>query len=184
MVYVVTKLQLGNRVAKLELGSYSLTKQKNNMIKIYTDGSCNTKYKIGAWAAILLFDDNQIKLHGQEINTTNNRMELLAIIESIKYVINNFAKLPEIQIYTDSQYAERLPQRKNKLLNNNFLTKKNTLIQNVDLVKIMLQYIDTLDIKFIKVKAHQKTTDKINYNRIVDKLSRQIVRRTVKKNEN
>ena len=151
------------------------------MIKIYTDGSCNTKHKIGAWAAIILFDNKQIELHGTDFETTNNRMELIAIIKGVEYVLKNYPDYNKIVIYTDSQYAVRLPQRKTKLLENNFLTKKNKLIQNADLVKIMIQFIETLNIELIKVKAHQKHTDEINYNRVADMLSRKIVRKTVKK---
>jgi ribonuclease HI len=57
---------------------------------------------IGAWAAILFVDDNKILLKGEVQNTTHNRMQLLAVIKAIEFVIENH-KEPTIIIYTDSQ---------------------------------------------------------------------------------
>jgi len=54
--------------------------------EIYTDGSCHTQLCIGAWASIILVDDKKIVLSGKEFNTTHNRMEILAVIKSIKYL--------------------------------------------------------------------------------------------------
>ena len=154
--------------------------KKHQNIEIYTDGSCHTKLKIGAWAAMLLFSEKKIELSGKAVETTNNRMELTAVIESIKYLIKNNQSFNKIKIYTDSQYAEKLSFRKEKLKKKNFITKKGTPIQNVDLVKILIQYIENYELEFIKVKAHQKKTNIINYNIVVDKLCRKIVRQTVK----
>ena len=150
------------------------------IIKIYTDGSCHTKLKIGAWASVILFLDKKIELSGKALETTNNRMELTAVIETINYLIKNKLNFSKLKIYTDSQYVEQLSFRKKKLKRNNFITKKGTPIQNVDLVKKMINFIETIELEFIKVKAHQKKTDIINYNIVVDKLSRKIVRQTVK----
>jgi ribonuclease HI len=155
-----------------------------SLIVIYTDGSCNTKIKIGAWAAILLFPGEKILLKGVEYNTTNNRMELTAVLKAIEYIEEkHFDSL--IHIFTDSQYALRIPERKEKLKKNQFLTKKGSPIQNIDLVKDLILKIESHSISFIKVKAHQKPNINpnsvlVNYNIEVDKLVRKMVRENVK----
>lgn len=152
----------------------------NKTIVIYTDGSCHTQLKIGGWAALIFIDDERIVLQGSEIETTHNRMELLAVIKSIEYTIKEIKDFGIINIYTDSQYVERIPLRIKKLFSKDFKTKSGKEIQNIDLVKELIHLIDTTQIDFIKVKAHQKSTGVPNYNREVDMLSRKIVRNKLK----
>jgi len=152
------------------------------VVDIYTDGSCNTKYNKGAWAAIVLVGGEKILLNGVEENTTNNRMELLAVIKSIEFIDEKY-KNASLIFYTDSQYVSRIPERKEKLIINKFLTNKGTPIQNSDLVQLLISQIESHSIKFVKVKAH-KNPDynlKINYNIEVDKIARHIVREVVNK---
>jgi len=153
----------------------------NKLIEIYTDGSCHTQLKIGGWAALIFIDDNRIVLQGSEIETTHNRMELLAVIKSIEYSIKEFKDFEKLVIYTDSQYVERIPLRIKKFISQEFKTKSGKEIQNIDLVKKLVQLIETIQINFIKVKAHQKSDGTPNYNREVDKLSRKIVRNKILK---
>ena len=153
---------------------------ENKKITIYTDGSCNTQLKVGGWAALLLIGNDKKVLHGSESNTTHNRMELLAVIKSLEYVVKNFNNRVVIEIYTDSQYVYRIPERDEKLQSNNFITKKGNTLKNKDLIKDFMTILNQFDIHLIKVKAHQKNTGTTNYNREVDKLSRQIVRDKVK----
>ncbi len=159
------------------------------VIEIYTDGSCHTNFKIGAWAAILLFANEKVVLKGVVQNTTHNRMELLAVIKSIEFVDEKYDKA-SLVIYTDSQYVFRISERKEKLKKKQFLTKKGTPIQNSDLVKTLIIQIETHKIEFIKVKAHQKPENGpfnasvkscVNYNCEVDKLARAMVREYIKR---
>jgi len=151
-------------------------------IKIYTDGSCNTQFKIGGWAAILLIEDREITLQGQVSETTHNRMELLSVIKALEYITLQNLNEYKIIIYSDSQYVVKLTDRKEKLISAGFLTKKGNIIQNKDLVEMIIFYIESLNLQFVKVKAHLKKTNIRNYNRDVDKLSRKIVRECVRKN--
>ncbi|MBC7382324.1 MAG: ribonuclease HI [Bacteroidia bacterium] len=148
---------------------------------IYTDGSSNPQLKTGAWAAIILQDQNKISLSGLEINTTHNRMELTAGIKALEYLQSHYKKINLIQIYTDSQYMVGLTSRKDKVISANFTTKKGVPVRNEDLVKTLLNQIETMPVKFIKVRAHQKKTEIINYNTEVDKLARKLVRDKIKK---
>lgn len=70
---------------------------------IHTDGACKGNPGIGGWGAILQYGHHTREINGCVINTTNNRMELIAVIEALK-IIN---RPSHILIYTDSQYVKR-----------------------------------------------------------------------------
>ncbi|MBQ5515006.1 MAG: ribonuclease HI [Oscillospiraceae bacterium] len=70
-------------------------------VTLYTDGACSGNPGPGGWAAILCYGKAVKELSGGEAETTNNRMELTAVIESL-----NALKRPcEVELYTDSQYV-------------------------------------------------------------------------------
>ena len=71
--------------------------------KIYTDGACSGNPGPGGWGAVILEEDkNQKNIYGNEKDTTNNRMELMAPIMALKKIKTN----SEIIIYTDSKYVK------------------------------------------------------------------------------
>ncbi|MBI3518644.1 MAG: hypothetical protein HY062_04705 [Bacteroidetes bacterium] len=152
----------------------------NEFVEIYTDGSCHTQLCVGAWAAVLLVGNEKIVLNGTETHTTHNRMEILGVINAIKYIQRQFKHITELRIISDSQYVIGLVGRQTKFMASDFTTKAGKEIRNVDLVKELLQLLLTMNVQFVKIKAHQKATDIINYNIEVDKLSRQLVRDAVK----
>ena len=70
-------------------------------ICIYTDGACSGNPGPGGWAAVLLYDKQRLELSGYEPHTTNNRMELLAVIKALEAL-----KSPcRIRLYSDSTYV-------------------------------------------------------------------------------
>lgn len=152
---------------------------KSNAL-IYTDGSCHTQLCFGAWAAVILVNDEKITLSGIENDTTHNRMEILAVIQSILHVKDHFTKVKKIHIVSDSQYVVGLMDRQSKFIEGNFLTKAGKDIRNKDLVKEFLDLVSLMDVRFEKIKAHQKATEVINYNIEVDKICRQLVRESAK----
>lgn len=72
-------------------------------VLIYTDGACRGNPGPGGWGAWLRFGDQQKELWGGEPETTNNRMELLATIESLKALTRSC----DVELYTDSQYVRK-----------------------------------------------------------------------------
>ncbi len=152
-------------------------------IEIYTDGSCHTQQRVGAWAALLFIGNKRTVLSGVEKDTTHNRMELFAVIKAIEWIDKNGSGNEVLNIYSDSQYAINLNLRKERLTAKEFITNKGTAIQNVDLVKQILTYYSTHTIHLNKVKAHQKPTGSDNFNREVDMIVRKLVRENVKQNE-
>lgn len=149
------------------------------MVKIFTDGSCNPQKNIGAWAGIILIDNKKEILSGIEKETTHNRMELLAVINSIKFVNEN-SGINEMEIITDSQYVVGILERKNRLTEKKFITKKGNLLNNSDLISELIGMIENQKLIFTKIKAHQKKSDNFeNLNIEADKLSRKLVRNEV-----
>jgi ribonuclease HI len=144
---------------------------------IYTDGSCHTQHLNGGWAAMIFIHEEKIVLTGEATDTTHNRMELTAVIKAIQHVKDYFPAVTAIRIISDSQYVVTLANRKEKLTARSFSTKKGTDIRNADLVKLFLDLIVDPPVEFIKIKAHQKEDNELNFNIVVDKLARNIVRK-------
>lgn len=147
-------------------------------IVIYTDGSCNHKHGVGAWASLLFIHESKVVLTGTEEQTTHQRMELEAVIKSFEYLVKANLLSKVVKLYTDSQYVTGLSRRMVNLKASGFSTKKNVPIRNSDLVRILIGYSEIMNLQFIKVKAHQKKGD-LNGNREVDLLVRKIVRQEV-----
>lgn len=128
-----------------------------NKIEIYTDGSCIGNPGPGGWAALIFIDGKEVELKGKSKDTTNNRMEMTAIIEAIKWVREE-SKIPQ----------EKLPSVKIEVKSDSNLIIQ-TMIQgwkrkaNLDLWAQMDKQIAWLDIKWTWVKAH--ATNK-NNNRV------------------
>ena len=75
------------------------------ILRIYTDGACagnQSDQNIGGWGAILEYGEHQKELFGGQANTTNNRMELTAVIEAFKALKQANQK---IEVFTDSSYV-------------------------------------------------------------------------------
>ncbi len=151
------------------------------MVEVYTDGSCHTQLKVGAWAAIVFFNGELLTISGTVTETTHNRMELLAVIEAIRFIKINFPVTNQILIVSDSQYVVGLNERRQTLSSANFTSKKGNETRNADLVKILFEYTDVINLRFEKIKAHQKQTGSANYNIDVDKICRKLVRDAVAK---
>ena len=121
------------------------------MITIYTDGSCLTNPGKGGWAAIINDGKEIKKLSGNEKNTTNNRMELLAPINALK----DMEPGVEIKIFTDSQYVKNgITEWINTWLANNWKTSKKEDVKNKDLWIDLYNLNKSLNIQWNWVKAH------------------------------
>ena len=121
------------------------------MITIYTDGSCLTNPGNGGWAAIINENNKKKIVSGNEKNTTNNRMELLAPINALREVKSG----SKIKIYTDSQYVKNgITKWINTWLNNDWKTSKKENVKNKDLWIELYNLTKSLQIQWIWVKAH------------------------------
>ena len=121
------------------------------MIKIYTDGSCLSNPGNGGWAAIININGEIKKISGNEKNTTNNRMELMAPINALK---NINSKNP-IEIFTDSKYVKNgITEWINSWVLNNWKTSKKENVKNKDLWLELHKLNQSLNVKWNWVKAH------------------------------
>ena len=123
---------------------------KNN-ITIYTDGACKGNPGEGGWGAFIEYSDEKVKLYGYEKDTTNNRMEIIAAIEALRFI----KVQSDIIIYTDSKY---LMNGINTWIHgwkkNNWKTSSNKDVKNVDLWKIIDELNSNHSIEWIWVKGH------------------------------
>lgn len=120
-------------------------------IEIFTDGACSGNPGPGGWAAILKYKDNVKKISGFVPSTTNNRMEILALINALSILKESC----EITVYSDSKYVVD-SINKNWVLNwqkNNWM-KKNKKVPNSDLWYTLLNIMKNHKINFIWVRGH------------------------------
>ena len=121
------------------------------MIKIYTDGSCLSNPGNGGWAAIININGEIKKISGNEKNTTNNRMELMAPINALK----NINSKDPIEIFTDSKYVKNgITEWINTWILNNWKTSKRENVKNKDLWLELHKLNQSLNVKWNWVKAH------------------------------
>lgn len=131
---------------------------ENKKVTIYTDGACSGNPGKGGWGSILIYGDVVKELSGGEDNTTNNRMELKAVIEALKAL-----KSPcDVEIYSDSAYVVNAFTQKwiDNWIKNNWKTADKKSVKNVDLWQELLVLIKTHNVTFKKVKGH--SDDELN----------------------
>jgi ribonuclease HI len=148
-------------------------------ITFYTDGSCNAAHRVGAWAAIILCHDEKKILQGTAHNTTHQRMELAAVISAFQHIRQNNLSAFPMSVYTDSQYIVNLPARKEKLRSSAYITGRQTILPNADLLEIFFTCCEGLNITLVKVKAHQRQQGNENLNREADMLCRAAMRECI-----
>ncbi len=120
-------------------------------VKIYTDGACSGNPGPGGWGAVLMYGERKKELSGGEEMTTNNRMELTAVISAL-----NALKEPcHVELYTDSQYIANA-------INEHWLTnwvrrgwrRKGGPVKNADLWQELVRLLELHDVDFNWVKGH------------------------------
>ncbi len=121
-------------------------------LKIYTDGSCSPNPGSGGWGFIALFPDCEIHSSGRNPQTTNNIMEMTAVIQALQ----TFPLRNKFTIYSDSRYVINCAQ-------NLWKRKKNQ-----KLWEEMDRLLEGKTIQWIWVKAHNGD----HYNELVDKLAK------------
>lgn len=121
-------------------------------VEIFTDGACKGNPGPGGWGSILRYKGVEKEISGGEANTTNNRMELNAVIKALELL-----KEPcEVTLYTDSQYvanALTLGWAK-KWKANGWMRNKKEKALNPELWDRLLTLYDTHEIEIIWVKGH------------------------------
>lgn len=125
-----------------------------NQVNLYTDGSCIPNPGKGGWGWVLISNDMEIEENGGKMKTTNNEMEMMAVLEGLSFLENESTKLT-INIYSDSQYVI------------NCATGKWKRNKNLELWEKLDKLIKKFKINWNWVRGH--TGDK--YNEIADRLA-------------
>ena len=137
-------------------------------ITIYTDGACSGNPGKGGWAAVIIEDKNEKTISGSEPLTTNNRMELSAVINALREVGS-----AELDIYTDSKYVKNGIESwiKNWKMNG-WMTAAKQPVKNKDLWLELDTLVSKKEIEWKWVKGHSND----HYNTIVDEAARKAIR--------
>ncbi|MEQ8237321.1 MAG: ribonuclease HI [Syntrophomonadaceae bacterium] len=140
-------------------------------IIIYTDGACSGNPGPGGWAAVLLSQDKKKEIRGGEPETTNQRMELKAVIEALRALK---VKEWDVTVYSDSAYLVNAFQQKwlDKWQRNGWRNSKKEPVANQDLWQELLHLTSLNRVKIVKVKGH----DGELYNERCDELARQAIK--------
>lgn len=139
--------------------------EKSDTVHIYTDGACSGNPGPGGWGSVLLFNGHRRELSGGAAGTTNNRMELQAVIGAVEAL-----KRPcDVTIYTDSVYVmkgmlEWLPQWKKR----NWRTAGKQAVKNVELWQRLEQVLSPHEVTWRWVKGHSGNPE----NERADELAR------------
>lgn len=134
-------------------------------VTLYTDGACSGNPGVGGWGAVLMYNGHEKQISGAEDATTNNRMEIFAVIMGLECL-----KEPcEVTVYSDSAYTV------NAFLNgwvyewekNGWRKADKKPVVNVDLWQRLLDLTRKNEVRFVKVKGHADN----EYNNLCDKLA-------------
>lgn len=140
-------------------------------VTIYTDGGCRGNPGPGGWGAVLLWGEHRKELNGSEALTTNNRMELLAAIEGLKFLNRDVA----VRLYTDSQYVKQgITQWIRGWKKNGWQTASKQPVKNKDLWQELDQLMGRYRVTWHWVKGHSgdpmnELADRLA-NRAMDKM--------------
>ena len=137
---------------------------------IYTDGACSGNPGPGGWGAILMYKDSKKEISGGNKNTTNNIMEMTAVIEALKLL-----KHPcKVKLYSDSAYVVNafLQNWTKNWIKNNWKTSDKKDVKNKELWQELIELTKIHNVTFIKVKGHSDN----EYNNRCDEMARQAIK--------
>ena len=150
------------------------SKEQISALEIYTDGSCKSlaKVRFGGWSFIALRGGEFLyRVSGCEQETTNQRMELIAIRNALRYAQQNRHPNEHVYIYSDSAYAINCYKQEwyTKWQLNGWINSSNEPVANADLWMEIIPFFDNFWYSFIKVKGH----DKNYWNNECDRLAQE-----------
>ena len=153
-----------------------MTEDDKKLVRLYTDGACSGNPGPGGWAAILKFGPHQKEISGNMSHTTNNRMELFAVISGLGALKQSC----KVEVYSDSTYVVNA-------FNQNWIeswqkrgwkTSDNKPVENQDLWRLLLITMRKHDVSFHKVPGHQDHAE----NKRCDELARSEVQKIIAQN--
>ena len=134
-------------------------------IEIYTDGACSGNPGPGGWGVLMRYNGHEKELCGGEAETTNNRMEMMAVIEALLAL----KKKSQVKLYTDSKYVlQGATEWMEGWKARNWKTASKKPVKNQDLWERIDSVLQAHEVEFIWVKGHAGHPD----NERADELAR------------
>ena len=121
-------------------------------VQVYTDGACSGNPGPGGWGAVLRYNGVEKELSGGERETTNNRMELCAVI----FALEALKEPCEVELYSDSQYVCNAISRGwlKGWVKNNWIKSDKKPVKNTDLWKKLLPFLKTHEVTMHWLRGH------------------------------
>ena len=121
-------------------------------VTIYTDGACSGNPGPGGWAALLIYNDKERVLTGAEPETTNNRMEMMDIIEALRVL----REPVRAHVHTDSAYVVNAFDQNwiDNWMRRGWKTAGKKPVKNKDLWLALIEQTKRHEVRFVKVKGH------------------------------
>jgi ribonuclease HI len=151
-----------------------LNLKEKSIIKIYPDGACSGNQfesNTGGWGVVLEYEGHIKELHGYEFNTTNNRMEITALIEGLSALTK---KGYETWVFSDSSYLIDCLRKRwyEKWQVNGWMNANKKPVENKDLWEKLIVFLPDYDFRFFLIKGHlqEKAKEEIKnkqYDRFV-----------------
>lgn len=154
----------------------SETNKPLKTVDVYTDGACSGNPGPGGWAAILRFGIHQKELSGSMPHTTNNRMEVFAVISAL----GALKERCHVRVHSDSTYVVNAFQQGwlNNWQKRGWKTSDGKPVENQDLWRLLLIVVKKHEVEFIKVPGHADCAE----NNRCDELARAEIQKVTKIN--
>ena len=119
-------------------------------VTVYTDGACSGNPGPGGWAALLIYGKKERVITGHEPQTTNNRMELAAVVESLRVL----KETCQVAVHTDSSYVANAFNENwiEGWIKRGWKTAGNKPVKNQDLWEELIKQVDRHKVTFVKVR--------------------------------
>ncbi len=136
------------------------------MVEIFTDGGCRGNPGVGGWGALLRYGEVEKRLSGGEQETTNNRMELLAVIRALEAI----TRPVPLRITTDSRYVkDGITRWIHNWKQNGWKTAAKKPVKNADLWQQLDALVQQFEVEWAWIKGHSGHRE----NEIADELANQ-----------
>lgn len=147
----------------------------DDSVTVYTDGSCLGNPGPGGWGAVILYENQVLEFSGGEALTTNNRMELTAVIMVLQELKKTaFYKGQDVNLHIDSQYVKNgITTWIKTWKKNGWRTASKSPVKNKELWSLLDTLTAEFSINWIWVKGHAGN----KYNEICDQLAQKEARK-------